>query len=75
MSRLSSSRRCVSLPYIYIYIYIHTHTHALIHTQKKTHTQALERYGTTEGVVPRGTFQEGDIPEVEHYTEFMDMAK
>lgn len=37
--------------------------------------EALERYGTTEGVVPRGTFQEGDIPEVEHYAEFMDMAK
>lgn len=37
--------------------------------------EALEQYGTTEGVVPRGTFQEGDIPEVETYAEFMDMAK
>lgn len=37
--------------------------------------EALEMYGTTEGVVPRGTFQEGDIPEVETYQEFMDMAK
>jgi len=37
--------------------------------------EALEMYGATEGVVPRGTFQEGDIPEVETYQEFMDMAK
>ena len=37
--------------------------------------EALEQYGTTEGVVPRGTFQEGDIPEVETYAEFMHMAK
>ena len=25
--------------------------------------EALDMYGTSEGVVPRGTFQEGDIPE------------
>jgi len=37
--------------------------------------EALEMYGTTEGVVPRGNFQEGDIPEVESYQEIMDMAK
>ena len=37
--------------------------------------EALDMYGTSEGVVPRGTFQEGDIPEVESYVEMMDMAK
>lgn len=37
--------------------------------------EALEMYGSTEGVVPRGTFQEGDVTEVETYVEFMDMAK
>ncbi len=34
---------------------------------------ALEKYGETEGVVPRGNFREGDPTEVETYSEFMDM--
>jgi len=35
--------------------------------------KALEMYGTTEGVVPTGTFQEGDVPEVETHEEILAM--
>ena len=34
---------------------------------------ALEKYGESEGVVPRGSFREGDPTEVETYADFMDM--
>lgn len=34
---------------------------------------ALEKYGESEGVVPRGAFREGDPTEVETYAEFLDM--
>mmetsp|Transcript_8150 Transcript_8150/g.18911 ORF Transcript_8150/g.18911 Transcript_8150/m.18911 type:complete len:1493 (+) Transcript_8150:195-4673(+) len=35
--------------------------------------EALQRHGTSEAVVPRGNFQEGDLVEMETYEEVMDL--
>ena len=36
-------------------------------------SNALAKYGETEGVVPRGHFRQGDEAEVETFAQFLDM--
>ena len=48
-------------------------THIWCGSQSVLMAVALEKYGESEGVVPRGAFREGDPTEVETYAEFLDM--
>lgn len=37
--------------------------------------EALEKYGSTESVVPSGAFREGDQCDVETYEEIVELGK